>query len=335
MRVIDRGRRDDRGAVLIVVAVFAIVAVIFLAFVIDIGDQRQDRRQLTTATDAASLDIAQQWADESLVPLSGWSTVSNVSDTVTYDCTATLVDNEYLDNNRPVDVGDYSCEAVLKSQQLGSVSVFAKGTTQYAVAPAIGITEGKVRSTTSVRLTSSRGGGLRPFTICALDADVRQWFNAGGSPLGKEITLGGDKFLPPECGQNNGNWGFVVFATQANGQKSLAETIREGSVDPLASFDNGANGNESDPYADEKAICRSDADESPQTLYDDQDPVTCVFNSTGAGGWNNNNALDAFDYLIDNEITFSLPIYGEIQPIGGGQQAGFPIIGFAEVQMVD
>lgn len=335
MRVVRRVHRSDRGAVLVIVAVFALVAVVFLAFVIDIGNQRQDRRQLTTATDAAALDIAQQWSDSSLEPLSGWSLISSTPDPQ-WDCTPTLAhdDYRYVDENREGANG-HSCLATRKSGQLASVSVFAGGITDYRFGPAVGINEGAINSTTSVRIGAAPGGGLRPFAVCARDTDVMAWFNAGGSPRGQEITLGGDKFLPSECQQNNANWGFVQFETQTNGQKTLAEVIREGTTDPLSSFDNGDQGDPLDPYADEKEICTDDADEAPQTLYDDQDPVTCVFNSVGAAGWNNQNARQAFDYLIENQTTFNLPLYGEIQPIGGGQLTGFPIIAFAEVQLID
>lgn len=328
MRINRQIRRDERGAVLILVAVFTIVAVIFLAFVVDIGNQRQDRRQLATATDAAALDVANRWADESLEPLDDFSLISANR----WDCTEDA--ERYLQKNRPVDAGDYSCEAFFVNDQYASVSVFADGRTDYQVAQAIDIDDGPIASTTSVRLRSTVGGGLRPFTVCARDAEVTAWMNTGGATV-EDITLGGDKFLPDECGKNNGNWGFFIFETQASGQKSLAEIIREGTEDPVASFDNGVNGEPLDPYKDEKAVCANDGDEKPQTLYDEQDPVTCVFNDTGAGGWNNANALEAFKYLRDNEIVFNLPIYGEIQPIGTGEQTGFPIIAFAEVQLLD
>lgn len=327
MRVKQRVGGDERGAVLPIAAAFVIVAVIFLAFAIDIGDLRQDRRQLTTATDAAAFDVAQTWSDSSLDgDALGWSRTGN-----TWDCDSAA--QTYLDKNRTDATGAYECTAELINEQLGSVHVYSAGTVDYEIAPAIGAESGQVRSTSSVKIQSTTGGGLRPWTVCARDADVLAWFNAGG-PGPVEITLGGDKFLPEECGQNNANWGFFQFETQASGQKSLSEIIREGSDDPTAAFDNGANGNPLDPYADEKAVCVDDAEETPQTLYDEQDPVTCVFNSTGAAGWNNNNALQAFDYLRDNQIVFSVPLYGEVQPIGGGQQTGFPIIGFAEVQLV-
>ena len=326
MRVTSR-RSDDRGAVLIIFAVFMMVAVVFLAFVVDIGNQRQDRRQLTTATDAAALDVAQTWARQSLTPLGSFVNIGSNK----WDCTNAA--EEYLNANRQVAAGDYECVAQFVNEQFGSVTVTAGGQTDYQVAPAIGIEEGEIASSTSVRIRSTPGGGLRPFGICARDEDVIDWIGDGGPQ--RDIVLGGDKNLPDECQDQSANWGFVVFETQTTGQKTLAETIRDGTTDPTSSFDNGDEGNPDDPYAAERAICRDDADETPQHLYDDQTPVTCVFNSTGAAGWNNNNALDAFRYLRDEEITFNLPIYGEIEVVGNGQQTGFPIIAYAEVQLLD
>jgi len=334
MRVNRRLRRDDRGAVLIVVAAFLIVAVIFLAFVVDIGNQRQDRRQLTTSTDAAALDVAKRWADESLEPLSGFSEISSDR----YDCTAEAAD--FLSRNRAID-DSYECEAVLINGQLASVRVFSRGTTEYEVGQAVGIDQGTVNSTSTAKIGSSEGGGLRPFAICSRDPDVLAWYIAARTALLADqpipqptITVGGPKFLPPECEQNNANWGFVRFATQSSGvgttgQDALAGTILEGTDDPLSSFDNGDL-----DYDEERAICANDTDENPTTLYDEQDPVTCVFNDTGGGAWNNANTSAAFDALIANGIEFHLPLYGEIEPIGNGQLTGFPIIAFAEVKLV-
>lgn len=313
-------RQGDRGAVLPIVAVFAIVAAVFLAFVVDIGNQRQDRRQLTTATDAAALDVAQSWADNSLDPLPSFTSISATS----WDCGTAAQD--YLDRNRSDDTGSYDCTAEILDGQLGSVSVCSAGTVDYSLGGITGQNAGSIGSTTSVRITSAIGGGLRPFAVCAFDPDVAAWFAAGGSPAGQVLTLGGDKFLPAECGQNNGNWGFVQFESQANGTPGVVDSLRNGSVDAISSFDN-----EDGDYDEEKQVCIDD--DADNTEYDDQDPVTCLFQVTGAGAWNNAGTANALDELISSGLTFSLPVYGERADLGGSS-TGFPVIGFAEVQLV-
>ncbi|MDE0801994.1 MAG: Tad domain-containing protein [Acidimicrobiales bacterium] len=311
--------RTDQGAVLPIVAVFTLVAAVFLAFVVDLGNQRQDRRQLTTATDAAALDVAQSWADNSLDPLASFTSINASS----WDCSAAAQD--YLDRNRTDDTGAYTCTAEILDGQLGSVSVFSDGDVDYSLGGITGQSSGSIGSTTSVRISSTIGGGLRPFAICAFDPDVAAWFAAGGSPSGQVLTLGGDKFLPPECGQNNGNWGFVSFPSQANGTPGVVDSLREGSTDPIASFNNG----DAD-YDEEKQVCIDD--DASGGFYDDQDPVTCLIDFNGTT-WNAAGVQSALDDLRDSQLTFSLPVYGERADLGGSR-TGFPVIGFAEVQLV-
>ena len=331
MRMKDRlDSDDDRGAVLIIVAVFAIVAIIFLAFVVDIGNQRQDRRQLTTATDAAALDVAQSWANNSLEPLSDFTLIS----ADLYDCSTDAQD--YLDRNRVVDAGDYSCEAEFKNDQLGSVTVFAKGTTDYQVGSAVGIKNGRIGSATAVRVSSTVGGGLRPFALCASQPAVLDWYNTKDGPNGsgytayegahaERITVAADKFLPEECGKNNGNWGFVQYESQGSGVGSggddgkLASTIENGTGDALSSYDGGDRADRcNDDYSDQQA---------------NYGEVTCIFDANGSGAWNNNNTADAFDTLIASGETFNLPIYDNVVDLGGSK-TGFPIVAFAEVRLV-
>lgn len=331
MRMSPQRCTGERGAVLVVVAAFTIVAVIFLAFVVDIGNQRQDRRQLTTSTDAAALDVAKRWADNSLEPLTDFNLISAGR----YDCSVSA--QEYLGRNREIDAA-YECEAEFLNGQLASVRVFSAGTTEYQVGSAIGIDEGSVNSTTSVRVTSTTGGGLRPFAVCSRDPDVLAWYSAAvlavatNNPVPQDtITVGGPKFLPPQCEQNNANWGFVQFQAQDNGvgttgQNALAGTIVRGTTDPLSSYDNGDL-----DYDEERQVCIDD--NADGTFYDDQDPVTCVTNANGAGGWNNANTAKAFDELIALGTTFHLPLYAEIEDLGG-QRTGFPIIAFAEVKLI-
>ena len=319
MRMNRSTRRSQRGAVLPIVAVFTLVAAVFLAFVIDLGNQRQDRRQLTTATDAAALDVAQSWADNSLDPLPSFTSIDSTS----WDCSADAQD--YLDRNRTDDSGTYTCTAEILNGQLGSVSVFSGGDVEFALGGITGQSSGNIGSTTSVRISSTGGGGLRPFAVCAFDPDVAAWFAAGGAPAGQVLTLGGDKFLPPECGQNNGNWGFVSFPSQANGTPGVVDSLREGSPDPISSFDNGDG-----DYDEEKQICIDD--DASGGFYDDQDPVTCLIDVNGTT-WNAAGVQSALDDLRDSQLTFSLPVYGERADLGGSR-TGFPIIGFAEVQLV-
>ncbi len=329
MRMNTRVRRGERGAVLILVAVFAIVAVIFLAFVVDIGNQRQDRRQLATATDASALDVATRWSDAGLAKLANFTLISGNAFKGVYDCTSDAQD--FLDRNRQVDAGDYECRAEILSPRLASVRVFAEGETNYQVAPAIGIDQGSIGSSTAVKITANPFGGLRPFAVCASQPAFNTWYS---SPAAQDpntvtrVTISGDKFLPAECGQNNGNWGFVQFETQDGGtgngnDNKLAGTLRNGSDDVIS------------PYLDSVGNThRQRCSKSYAVQKSDHGAVSCIFDTNGAGGWNNNNTMQAFNHLIGPPaVTFALPIYDRIVDLGGSS-TGFPVIGFAEARLV-
>lgn len=54
-RRLNASRRDDRGAVAIIVALFLLIFMVLLAFVVDFGRQYSDKAQLQNAVDAAAL----------------------------------------------------------------------------------------------------------------------------------------------------------------------------------------------------------------------------------------------------------------------------------------
>lgn len=315
MRVRYRVRRDERGAVLILVSVFAIVAVIFLAFVVDIGNQRQDRRQFTTATDASALDVAQDWADSKLA-------------SATYpagDCSPQAKD--YLDRNR-ADHDGYSCVATRVDGRLGSVTVFSNGSVDYEFGKAVGINEGFTNSATTVRIRSTTGGGLRPFAVCATDSpEFEAWLTAWetGVPAPTDVIIGGPKFLPSNCGANNGNWGMVQLQTQDEGAgnvngNGLAGVLAKGSFDETITLDQSATG---DP--------ETECNKSYET-QESENGISCVFQHAG-NPWRIDGVLEALHLLKTTGTIFNLPVYGERVDLGGSAN-GFPVIGFVEVELL-
>lgn len=305
MRV-NISRRDERGAVLIIVAAFVIVAAIFLAFVIDIGNQRQDRRQLTTATDASALDVAQEW-------------IETGEFSATYfpgnDCSSRAYD--YLNRNREVD-SSYDCDVSRVSGQLGAVTVQSDGTTEYEIAQVIGQSQGQVASTSSVRVEPLEGGGLRPFAICAKDSlALRAWLLAPIAPI--DLIIGGPKSLSPSCDPNNGNWGFVAFSQEGiNGFDGLRKTLDHGTTQGTYSLDRSPN------PGDPETEC--------EDAYYDTRPDACLLRLPGSSGWAASTEA-VFQRLKDDQVIFNLPIYDNIVDLGGGK-TGFPIEGFIEVRLL-
>lgn len=313
MRVKSRIRRDERGAVLIIVSVFAVVSLIFLAFVIDIGNERQNRRQLTTATDAAALDVAQQWANASLSTAIMDGLVGGESDVYVCD---SLAQATTQNNNEGLPVDSLECRAEDRGSY-GVVTVSVTEAVDYQIASAAGFTSSDTNSSTSVRITASGGGGLRPIALCGVQPDIANWIAGGGT--GEPIfDVAQPKFLTAECGNASGNWGLLDLT--GNGANSVGTTLTEG-------YDGAV---EISPQPD---VCD---DKDPESV--DGDAINCINTSPG-NKWNSKHVKDALDFLdgpdgcAEGGIDFSLPVYSDVQG-GSGNNTDFPVIGFAAVQLM-
>lgn len=217
-----RNRRDD-GAVLVIVAAFSIVAILFLAFVIDIGNQRQNRRQLTTQTDSVALAVAQDWADNRL--------------SATYDCDtnggfdeALAISNSPVSNASP----DYECEFDSIGRRRGVVTVWDRETVNYDFGGFTGVDEGRTGALTRARVMAAPGGGLRPLALCALEPQLAQWlleFSANVAPSQDTITFDKDGV---GCGGSSGNWGLVQVPGAGNGQNEWRDVVLEGAPEDAA-----------------------------------------------------------------------------------------------------
>ncbi|MCO8126944.1 Tad domain-containing protein [Acidimicrobiia bacterium EGI L10123] len=298
-------RRDERGAVLIIVAAFALVSIAFLAFVIDIGNQRQNRRQLTTATDASALDVAQEWANYELdATLAGFTSLGGDK----YDCTSKAVATLQANNEGVAfPIGEVSCVAEFRTTY-GVVTVGASEEVQYAIGGAVGVSSGGTGSTTSVRITGPAQGGLRPFGLCANEPSIKSWLEADDQT---PKVVQSERFLPDKCGNSSGGWGLLDLLGGSN--PAVAKAYSEG-------------------YG-ESVQLSPDPDQCIDTT-----PKSCFTASTGAK-WNGGPIKDALDFLegpsgcAEGGIEFSLPLYQTVVD-PGGKQAKFPISGFARVQLM-
>lgn len=316
MRVSRRIRRDDRGAVLVMFAAFAVVALVFLAIVVDLGDQRQDRRDLTTATDASALDVAQEWANAGLIADFYGAPVGDVS-----DCSAQA--QNYLRLNRTVDPASYSCEATRIDSRSASVSVFANDVVDYQFGDAVGQDSGQVNSRTTVAVQSTKGGSLRPFAVCASDSlELNTWLNNPTSPI--DLIIGGPKFLSVGCGQNNGNWGMVQFDSQSNGVGNvngdgLAGALARGTEDETITIDGSVSG-------DPEVEC-----EKSYAEQIDENGISCLGQVTG-NPWTNNGVGDALTQLKTDGTIVNFPVYGNVVDLGGSA-TGYPVNLFVEARV--
>lgn len=232
MRANQLVRRDDRGAVLVIVSVFALVAVLFLAFVVDIGNQRQSRRQLTTETDSVALAVAREWAIDGL--------------SSSFDCDETSVDERLGAYNNPV--RNASADPICRFDYTnapfqGTVTVEDRERVDYAFDGVTGIDGSSTGSSTSVAVGTVPGGGLRPVGLCMLDPDIAQWAAAEKDPALKasptydpgpfDIFL--PRFLNPLCvdGPSPGNWSQLVLPGAGNGASDFRDDVTNGAGEPV------------------------------------------------------------------------------------------------------
>ena len=172
-----RRARGDRGAVLVIAAAYVVVAVVMLAVVVDLGDARQETREVTLSTDAAALAVAAVVDEDALVEgtqdCAGVTTTAEALDQNASFTTARAVAEWYLAENGGTTLG--TC-TVTWDGTAGYVSVRGGEDVEFAVGPAIGVDGTTVGGVSSAlfgavevpgpNIPAYPGGGLRPIGIC-------------------------------------------------------------------------------------------------------------------------------------------------------------------------
>lgn len=169
-----RRRSGERGAVLVIFAAFVIVAVLMLAFVVDIGGLRQEKKEVTLSTDAAALAVA---AELDLRTFAAG----------TYDCVEvpvksggnaqTLATSYLLRNGNTVDDG---CRIEVTGPRRGYVVIGGQEDVEYAFSGAVGQDFGTVRGVSASVARVDSGGGLRPIGLCSVETTIN--VDGSGNP---------------------------------------------------------------------------------------------------------------------------------------------------------
>jgi hypothetical protein len=222
MSIAGRARRDERGAVAVIVAICAVLLFACTAYAIDAGNLWAQRRNIVTATDASALAAAGEYA----VGGDG--------------CDSTA--GEYLlDNADESELVDCVHEAG-PSEDSGYVTVHGSKIAHYTFAGIFGIDDKEVESTTTAEYGIPLGvTGLRPFGLCLFAGDpdgagpgvgpLQQWLNLPAGPTGQSgpITITYGKAHPNDCGGNApGNWGVMDFDDGANSNADTQEWTANG-----------------------------------------------------------------------------------------------------------
>ena len=209
MRVRRRQGRE-RGAVALIASVSMIAIFGFTALSVDLGNAWQNRRQLVTATDAAALAAAQEYA-----------VLGN-------GCGG--IDDLYVaKNHSSATVTACSPSAGASSGATsGHVLVTAESTVNYAFAPVIGVDSKTMASTTVARYgIPTSAGGLRPFGLCYDAMAMLPEFIAWNPALGPSapVVIEYDKSAQPNaCNSGDpvpGNWATMDFDGGGNSNSDI------------------------------------------------------------------------------------------------------------------
>lgn len=294
-------RRGERGATLVVVAAFALVAMLMAAAVIDIGGLRAEKKEVTLSTDAAAL-AAVSVIDYADPDAAGDGTSCGVVDSLDQDVggvglspTVEDVARYYLTENGESIFG--TCEiffgATGKNQAY--VTVTASDTVDYEFANAIGAEGGVVTGTSSARAGSASIGGVYPIGLCVVD-ELRLIVN-NSEPFPQ--YFGGNEELRMDFGNSNcggsGNHDQIDFlGNPPPGSCSAAGQF---------CFDLNSGG------------------------YDG--PIPATIGSNPGGDWNPSSISDPLEDLRTRAVHVWIPSVGVAS--GNGTGATFPVQYLVEV----
>ena len=207
--------RGDRGAVLVIVAVFSLVAVLMLAFVVDLGNQRGEVKQVTLSTDAAALAAAStvDFRDPQIV---AGSTVecSLVDSSDSRFATVQAAATHYWQSNGGSGAPGCTVNVHPTSRRTAFVTVSAGKSVEYALSGVTGVNEGNVSGSSSALVSEGGGGHLYPVQMCGADATTALANPALFDENGKSVNPNGWTddvvFVNAGCG-GAGNFRQVNF----------------------------------------------------------------------------------------------------------------------------
>jgi hypothetical protein len=212
MRVNGRSRTVERGVAAPLLAVFLVVLLGLAAMVIDYGSLWQHRRQMVTATDAAALAAAQEYA------IGG------------NGCDASVA-RAYYDRNAPANADAPACTPGTQQVRVdGSVTV------EYGFGRILGLdSQAIVSSTTASWQQPSSVKGLRPLGLCL---SVLRRLNASPPRSGQRVTIPWNNSQPDDCSTagNNipGGWGYIDFNGGGNGGNEIEAWTADGYDQPVS-----------------------------------------------------------------------------------------------------
>lgn len=234
--------RDESGATAVFVALLLPVIFGMVVLTVDAGNLWQTRRDVITATDSTALSEARS-------AFLGESTGANC--TTNWDGGSSL-----LETNADGTLSDTSCGVTRLPNDIGYATVRAKEQADLFFAPAIGLGDSSdVYSLSAAMFAYPQSFiGAAPLTFCAendhfdwapgfdppWDGETAAshvlgyWKDASGTPsllLPDETAIHRFYFAKDEgaeCGESDGNWGWLDFDGPGGGSNDLADWLWNG-----------------------------------------------------------------------------------------------------------
>jgi Flp pilus assembly protein TadG len=210
-RLANRGR-DERGAVVVLVAMFSSAALGCAALAVDLGNVWQAQRQLHTATDAASLAAAQVYAKKG----NGCATVAGA----------------FLSSNDGAATPTACITGTGRAPSSGYVTVRAGKSVDFRFANGEADEGGSTSANWGIPAAAT---GLRPIVVCELFPPLATWLNApvGPSEASDPLTV---PFTNASLGCDNapGNWNFLDYdGSSSGGADDLKDWFENGYPEPV------------------------------------------------------------------------------------------------------
>lgn len=301
---------DESGVTVLMVAVSILALFGGATIAVDAGDLWSTRRHVISASDAAALAAA--------------------SDYALHDPGGCLSADQYASAN---DAELVECDVTLTSSVSGYVTAVARKPVDFAFAGVLGFSDRTVSATTTAAWgLPSAVAGLRPFGLCVDDPNFQAWAaDPRGSSDAVRVPYDND---PDDCGGAPGNWAIIDLDNALPVSNSdtkrwvrvgYGEFVRPGNM----GGDPGAFSNELDT-----ALGAVRGDEFPIPLFDrvSEQGSTAVFGVVGFVevqllGWKTTGA-EKDRYL---EIRFREAVAGGVGG-GSGPDLGLRVVRICDVE---
>lgn len=311
-------RRDETGAVAVLVAVMAVVLIGMTAFTADVGLAYANKRQIQTAADAAVLAAASELAE---YPGNCSAVIAAGSIEAQKEATSKVTVND-MDSLPAALGGDYSASCV-NGKPVVSTSVTAAAPRLFG--NIFGSGDYALTRSASAVVEVGTSTKIRPYALCASDVPT------GTLPSGVvEVTQPGQAHTGSDCSaaEAGGNWWYVACPEDANGSMSAGELA--------AALENGC----SETISIVTPQDATTATKLSQSLTKNCSTKThrsafCLAGDTGDSSNANKTAYEKWPGLLGRTIV--LPVFctaAECDPDtvnGSGSNAVFPVYKLAAV----